>query len=209
MKLGKHTSHRGAAADMMIVDAKGQPAQLISSENRDNDLQLLLQLQEGKQIIVPRTALTQRGDGTYQLPFATTDLIAQQGGTVEEKIIPVIEEQVHISKRVVDTGGVRVHKHVIEREEVIDEPLRRDELDVRHVPIGQIIDASNIPTARQEGDTFIVPVLEEVLVIHKQLRLKEEIHITRRQHEVHAPQTVTLKSERIDVQRFDDRNESS
>jgi stress response protein YsnF len=34
-----------------------------------------------------------------------------------------------------------------------------------------------VPDVRWEGDTFIVPVVEEVLVVEKRLVLKEELHI--------------------------------
>lgn len=35
------------------------------------------------------------------------------------------------------------------------------------------------PAARQEGNTLVVPVLEEVLIVDKRLSIKEEIHVTR------------------------------
>jgi stress response protein YsnF len=50
----------------------------------------------------------------------------------------------------------------------------------------------------------VVPVLEEVLVVQKQLRLKEEVRITRHRREAHAPQTIVLRSEEVEVERFDD-----
>jgi stress response protein YsnF len=36
---------------------------------------------------------------------------------------------------------------------------------------------------RQEGDTLIVPLMEEVLVLEKRLLLREELHITRRREQ--------------------------
>lgn len=122
----------------------------------------------------------------------------------ETEIIPVIEETVEVGKRVVDTGrGVRLRKHVSEREERIDPPLEQDELIVERVPVDRIVSGPE-PLQHYEGETLVVPVLEEVLVLEKKLRLKEEVRITRRKRQVHAPQTVTLRSEEVSVERFEE-----
>ena len=118
--------------------------------------------------------------------------------------IPVWQEELHVGTRTVDAGsGVRIHKTVSEEEQTIDPPLERDELSVETVPVGQWVDSASPPQARYEGDTLIVPVLEEVLVVEKKLRVKEELRITRRRQETHAPQKVTLRSEHVTVERFD------
>lgn len=119
--------------------------------------------------------------------------------------IPVIEEQLAVGTRVVETGrGVRVHKTVSEQPVTIDERLMREEVDVRHVPVDRIVAPEEAPASRYEGDTLVVPVLEEVLVVERRLRIKEELHITRVRHEEHYQETVPLKAERVDVERFDD-----
>ncbi|NEX63478.1 YsnF/AvaK domain-containing protein [Noviherbaspirillum sp. 17J57-3] len=122
---------------------------------------------------------------------------------------PVMEEVLHVDKRVVETGrGIRLHKTVDERHRTIDEPLMREELAVEHVPVGQIVPEGRLPETRYEGDTLVVPVLEEVLVVQKQLLLKEEVRITRRRQEVHEPQQVALRSEHIRVERFGDEEQA-
>jgi len=88
------------------------------------------------------------------------------------------QEEAVVSKHEVETGRVRIRKTVRERREVVDQPLFREEIEVRRVPADRMLDAPL--EVRQEGDTTIVPVMEEVLVVHKRLRLKEELHITRR-----------------------------
>lgn len=119
--------------------------------------------------------------------------------------IPVIEEQLAFGTRVVETGrGVRIHKTVSEQPVTIDERLSRDEVQVEHVPIDRIVAAGETPANRYEGDTLIVPVLEEVLVVERRLRIKEELHISRTRHEERYQETVALKVERVDVERFDE-----
>ena len=119
--------------------------------------------------------------------------------------IPVIEEQLAVGTRVVETGrGVRIHKTVSEQPVTIDERLARDEVEVRHVPVDRIVALEEAPATRYEGETLVVPVLEEVLVVERRLRIKEELHITRVRHEEHYRDTVSLKAERIVVERFDE-----
>lgn len=123
--------------------------------------------------------------------------------------IPLLEEQLAVGTRVVETGrGVRIHKTVSEQPVTIDERLSRDEVNVRHVPIDRIVALEEAPATRYEGDTLVVPVLEEVLVVERRLRIKEELHITRTRHEEHYHDTVPLKAERIEVERFDEAGSS-
>ena len=119
--------------------------------------------------------------------------------------IPVVEEQLAFQTRVVETGrGVRIHKTVSEQPVTIDEQLLHEALDVRHVPVDRIVAAGETPATRYEGDTLVIPVLEEVLVVEKRLRIKEELHITRTRREEAYHETVPLKVERVEVERFDD-----
>jgi uncharacterized protein (TIGR02271 family) len=118
----------------------------------------------------------------------------------ETHVIPVIEETLDVQKRRVETGGVRLSKTVREREALVDEPLSRDEVTVERRTVNRVVDA--LPTVRQEGDTLIIPVVEEILVIEKRLNLKEEVHITTRRVEARMPQTVTLRHEEVTVERL-------
>jgi uncharacterized protein (TIGR02271 family) len=119
--------------------------------------------------------------------------------------IPLMKEEIEVGKRRVDTGkGVRVHKTVSEHEQLVDLSLLHDEITIEHVPMDWIITEAEPPGMRQEGDTMIVPVFEEILVVQKQLRLKEEIRITRHQRERHAPPKVRLKTETATVERFNE-----
>jgi uncharacterized protein (TIGR02271 family) len=134
--------------------------------------------------------------------MATNSPDHAEDGTI---VLPVMREDLHVGIRQVDTGrGVRIHKTVSETPHSIDETLLRDAVEVRRVPVDRIVPLSEAPVARQEGDTLIVPVLEEILVVEKRLRIKEEVHITRTaRHEQYAD-TVVLRTENVSVERFGD-----
>jgi len=119
--------------------------------------------------------------------------------------VPVVREEVQVDKQVVDTGrGVRIHKTVAEHPCHIDERLTRDEVEISHVPVDRIVPLDAAPATRYEGDTLVVPILEEVLVVERRVRIKEEVRITRTRREEHHAETVMLKSEQVSVERFDE-----
>ncbi len=118
--------------------------------------------------------------------------------------IPVTEEVLRVGHRVTDTGrGIRIHKTVNEETLHVDEALQRQELQIEHVPVNAWVDGAP-PVQRQEGDTLVIPVLEEVLVVQKRLRLTKEIRITARTHIDHVSEQVVLREEHVAAERFDD-----
>jgi len=110
-------------------------------------------------------------------------------------------EDLDVQTRQVETGGVRLTKVVREREELIDEPLWQEKVEVKRVAVNRVVDGPL--SVRHEGDTMIVPILEEILVVEKRLMLTEEIHISKQRMEIHKPQRVTLRSEEVTVERID------
>lgn len=131
----------------------------------------------------------------------------RSGELTEQTVIPVVEETVELGHRLVDTGrGVRITKHITEREAHIDDPLMHEEVTVERVPIDMLVSGPE-PTQHYEGDTLVIPVLEEVLVLEKRVRLKEEVRVTRRAHREDTTQHVRLHSEDVSVEEFDERTQ--
>ena len=121
----------------------------------------------------------------------------QPGG---ERVIPVVKEELHIDKRVEETGRVVLQKSVLEHEERVNIPVISDEVHVERVPVNQYV-AEVPPAVRYEGDTMIIPVLREVLVVEKRLEIVEEIRVTRKQVSTNEQQTVILREEQVHVDR--------
>lgn len=174
--------------------------------------EVLVQLDDGRQVLVPLEALSRQEDGSYALRLDPAELEALHGTgsnvSGRHLVVPLIVEELEIEKRQVETGRVRISKVVHEREEVIDEPLLHEEVSIARVPINRFVDEA-IPI-RYEGDTMIVSLLEEVPVVEKRLMLKEELRITKRQVEAHKPVRVTLRSEEATVEysKIDNKTET-
>ena len=115
--------------------------------------------------------------------------------------IPLVEERAVVLKRKKVTGAVRVRTVVREHERVVDEPLAVETVEVERVPVGRWVEAA--PAVRREGDTTVIPVLEEVVVVEKRLRLVEEVRVTRRRTTRRASERVTLRREEAVVERLD------
>lgn len=206
-------SQRRARA-LVVTDQRGMRGVIDETELRHNDGQVLVQLENGRQAFVPVEELRQQPDGMLTLPFSFSELagdgdggrsarpLSREAGRGDERVVvPVVEEQLQVEKRKVEAGGVRIRKVVHEREEVIDEPLMREEVQVKRVPVNRVVEAP-IPV-RHVGNTMIISLLEEVLVVEKRLMLKEELHITKSETETYKPQRITLRREEAMVERVE------
>jgi uncharacterized protein (TIGR02271 family) len=166
--------------------------------------EILVRLDDGWQVLVPLETLSRQGDGSYVLSLSASELEHRRviGSAVGGKsmVVPVMAEELDVQKRKVETGRVRINKVVREHEELVDEPLLREEVIVERVPINRFVEEA-IPL-RSEGDTIIISLLEEVPVVEKRLMLKEELRITVRRVEAHKPISVTLRSEEVTVEQI-------
>jgi stress response protein YsnF len=84
-------------------------------------------------------------------------------------------------------------------EELAKATLKSDTVEVTRVPVHKVVEAA--PEIRTEGNVTIVPVLEEVLVVTKQLVLKGELHIRRRVETETVEVPVSLRKQRAIVER--------
>jgi len=116
----------------------------------------------------------------------------------DSEVIPVLRETVQITKREVETGRVVVHKTVTERDEAVEMLLKRTDISVERIPVNRVV--TEAPGSRQDGDTLIIPILEEVLVVEKRLVLKEELHIRKDNSERTVHETVRLRSEEVQIE---------
>lgn len=160
-------------------------------------------LEGGRQVWVPVQMLIREAEGRYTIPTALAELARRPRADADPPdpplVLPVLEEALDVRTRRVETGRVRIHKTVQTREVLVDEPLLWEEVSVERVPVNREVEGP-IPV-RYEGDTMIVSVLEEVLVVETKLRLTEELRITRRRTATHQPVPVTVRRADVTVER--------
>ncbi len=127
----------------------------------------------------------------------TSDVVSL--ATEDDDVLQVVEERLTVAKRRVSTGGVRVGTRTEVVEAVAEAELDRYRVEVTRVPVGRVVDEA--PQARAEGDTTIIPVVEERLVMVKQLFLVEEIRIRHVLERKSVSEPVTLRRQRAVVER--------
>lgn len=98
----------------------------------------------------------------------------------------------------------RVEKSAPGRDVQVDEPLFSEDVTVERVAVNRIINGP--AQTRQEGDTTIIPVVEEVITIQKRLLLREEVRITRRRTEIREPRRIRMDGEEDRVVGSDGRD---
>jgi uncharacterized protein (TIGR02271 family) len=113
--------------------------------------------------------------------------------------VALVEEQLAVGKREVERGRVVVRTRVEERDEVAEVELQQEEVTVERVPRG--VPVETMPAEREEDGVLIVPVVEERMIVTKQLILKEEIRITRHRRAELVRVPVRLRSEQAVVER--------
>lgn len=120
-------------------------------------------------------------------------------GAPDEFILPVVEERLVVGKKVVDTGRVRVTTVVDEHPTVVRDTLVHGGVEIERTAIGEEVLA--VPPVRDEGDTIVVPVVREELVVTKRLILVEEVRLRRTATREEHVETVILRSQRAVIER--------
>ena len=120
----------------------------------------------------------------------------------DETKLQLFAEELSVAKETLETGRVRVSTRTHEREVVVDEDLARERVEIETIPVG--LQINTVPQVRQEGDTTIIPVVEEQLVVERRLMLKEEVRITRVRSTERHQEKVKLRYQEAVVTRQED-----
>ena len=115
------------------------------------------------------------------------------------RTIPVIEEVAHIHKEVVDTGTVTVRKTVHNETQTVNVPTKHEQVSVEHVPVNRYVDV--IPPVRHEGDTMIIPVFREEVVVTTRILLVEEVRVRKQVVTTNTAHQVELRREVVTAER--------
>jgi len=89
----------------------------------------------------------------------------------------LFEEELVAHKEWREVGEVVVRTEVIEEPDRIEVEASREEIDIEHVPVNQVVDTRESPI--QEDDAILIPVYEEQLVVQKRLYLREYLRVRR------------------------------
>ena len=171
---------------ILVRDPQGRKATVIYSDT--NNTLALLKAESGREAWIEPTLV----DGE-RLTLPLDALLANAS------VLKLIEERLVVGSRVEETGVVRVRKEVIEHPETVRLETICETVEVTRIPMDRIVDGPI--HVRQEGDTTVVSVIEERLVVERRLVLVEEVRLTRRRETVAEERTFMLKKEEAFVER--------
>lgn len=124
----------------------------------------------------------------------------QKETTSKHITLPVVEEQLRVGKKSVDKGGFRITKEVAEETVVLPLATRSTEYSFERVAMNLYVEEP--PPIRYEGNTMILPVVEEEIVVQKRLKVVEELRVTSVEKETLEQKEVILRKERIKVDKL-------
>ena len=148
--------------------------------------------------------MVQPNDGEREL-LLSAESERSSADSVDNPKLTLLAEELSVEKETVETGRLRVSKQTRTREAFIDEALLTEHAEVETVPVGRQI--SEMPSVRYEGDTIIVPIVEEVLHTERRLVLKEEVRITRRRDTEQFHDRVSLRYQEAVITRVQSATE--
>jgi uncharacterized protein (TIGR02271 family) len=143
-------------------------------------------------------------DGGRKLSPAAESKQSSTDSTDDPKLT-LLAEEIEVQKEAVETGRLRVSKQTRTREALVDEILVSEQAEVETIPIGRQI--FEMPSVRQEGETTIIPIVEEVLHTERRLMLKEEVKITRRRKTEQFHDSVPLRYQEAVITRVQSATE--
>jgi uncharacterized protein (TIGR02271 family) len=203
-------THSEPTEQVVVVDSEGVRGTAPADVVQQPGSHVLMTFDGNRRVQIPVEMLHRREDGSYFLPLSLRELnegivrlertgSSSQGQGEIVAVLPVIVEEAQIAKRQVETGSVRIHKQVQIVEETVDVPLVRDRVQVERVPIDRFLERP--AEAHYRGDTLVIPVMEEIVVVQKRLRLREEIHVTTVREQVRHQELVPLQREQVSITR--------
>ena len=136
-----------------------------------------------------------------QTAVASTAAVAGGSRTVqagEQVAVPVVEEELRVGKREVETGGgVRVESRVEERPVEEQITLREEHVQVERRPVDRPVTSGDLNRAFQEGTIELTERAEEA-VVQKQARVVEEVVVGKEATE--RTETINDTVRRTDVE---------
>lgn len=184
----------GTQRRMTVVDSNGVEGTLRRVEPSQHPM-AVVDLGNGARVRVPFDLLHHDAAGGYTLAARWSDFpLLGDGGAS----IPVIEQQVTVDVRPAPEKMLRARRRVVRERRVVEVPVWQERIDVERVPVDQFVDQP--PAPRYDGDTLVIPCIEEVPTVEVRLRIREElrVRVVREQH-VHR-ETVTLQRHEVDIE---------
>jgi len=181
-----------------VLDEDGARGEVRGFVERDGTTLAVVELPRGRRLMVPATLLHLEDDGGYTVPGRWAQFANE---SAERVSVPVVKEEVAVGVRRVPRERMRVRRRVVTEHREVHTPVWAERVQVEHVPRDVFVDRA--PSPRREGDTLILPVVEEVPVVQTRLLLKEEVRIRVVRERSIDRRTIAVRRHEIELERED------
>lgn len=200
-KTARNYSNAAGDADAILTvhvnsDEKARAVAAILDRNGAIDIDAAA-LQQNKQ----NYAESSLQQNKQNLPAASKTTKPNTANIQDKTVIPIVEEQMQVGKREVESGRVRIRSRIIEKPVEASVRLRKEHVVVNRRPVNR--EVTNADLANFKEGEIKVTEKSEVPVVSKQARVVEEVvvgkNITERQETVRD----TVKRTDVDVKKVD------
>ena len=122
----------------------------------------------------------------------------------QSETIPVIQEELQVGKREVETGGMRLRSRIVETAVQEDVNLREEKVVVERTAVDRPASSTDI---KEESIELIEKA--EVPVVSKEARVVEEVSLDKEVTESEKTISETLRSTEVDVEKLDEVNKNT
>jgi uncharacterized protein (TIGR02271 family) len=136
----------------------------------------------------------------------TTGLANRASATSDraDEVIPVAEEELHVGKREVNRGRVRLHSRVVERPVSEQVSLREEHVQVERRPVSGTTQAGTLAGDPFQERTIEVEERGEEALVSKEARVVEEVVVRKEADQRTETISDTVRKTEVDVE--DDRS---
>lgn len=121
--------------------------------------------------------------------------------------IPIIEEELQVGKRTVQTGGARLRSRIVERPVEESLRLREERVTVERRPVDRAATSADFSTFK-EG-TIEVTESAEVPVVSKEARVVEEVSLGKEVNERQETIRDTVRKTEVDIENIENTSQRS
>jgi uncharacterized protein (TIGR02271 family) len=146
----------------------------------------------------------EHGAGSYGAAAAGRTGDTGTGANMRDKAtIPVVKEDLNVSKREVERGGARIRSRIINRPVEENVRLREEHVVVNRRPVDREITDADMKNFRP-GEMELTE-RAEVPVVGKEARVVEEVEVGKNVTEREETVRDTVRSTDVDVEKFDEK----
>jgi uncharacterized protein (TIGR02271 family) len=125
---------------------------------------------------------------------------ASMASNATDEVIPIAEEELHVGKREVNRGRVRLHSRIVERPVQEQVSLREERVEVQRRPVSGTTQAGTISGDPFQERTIEVEERAEEAVVSKEARVVEEVVVRKEADQRTETVSDTVRRTEVDVE---------